>query len=94
MIDKDLFIEIIVYILIFLISSTIPIYLFKKFRIEPIVCGLISLGLTILFINAYSFSPLPISGGRTGEFYGIFWVMPPIFVIIITTYLPKRLKKK
>ncbi len=73
--------EYFIYLLIFLIASIIPILLFIKFRLYLIVCVLISLVLTILIMNIYFFSPLP--QGKTGEFYEIFWPLPPIFVFIV-----------
>ena len=73
--------EYLIYLLIFLIASIIPILLFIKFRIYLIACILISLILTILVINIYFHSSLP--QGKTGEFYEIFWITPPIFVFIV-----------
>jgi hypothetical protein len=59
-------------------------------------CSLISLGLTLLFMNVGFFLPvsliemLPVSKSRTGEFYEIFWLIPPVFVGVVTFYLSKR----
>lgn len=75
--------EIAAYLLIFLISSTIPIYAFFKSKVTlPWLCCLISFGLTIVLFNIYSVSPL--LKGKTGEFYEVFWLIPPIFVWIVT----------
>lgn len=86
--DMKLAFEIAIYALMFLISSTIPIYAFIKSKVTaPFLCSLISLGCTVLILFLYTVSPLP--KGKTGEFYEVFWLMPPIFVLITTIFLSK-----
>jgi len=64
------------------------------------MCSLISLGLALLFMNGLTllfmnldFSSLPISKSGTGELYEVFWLIPPVFVGIVTCCLAKRTKK-
>ena len=86
--DMRFVFEIAIFALMFLISSTIPIYAFIKSKVTaPFFCSLISLGCTVLLSFLYSVSPLP--QGKTGEFYEVFWLMPPIFVLITTIFLSK-----
>jgi hypothetical protein len=99
MIDTSLILEILVFVIIFIISSIVPIYLHMKFRFRIWICSLISLGLTLLTMNGLAllfmnldFNFLPISKSKTGEFYEIFWLIPPAFVGVVTFYLSKRKK--
>lgn len=82
--------EILVFILIFVLSSAIPIYIFKRFNIDSYLCVLISLILAVLLFNLYAAAPLP--KGKTGEFYEIFWIMPPVFVFLVILFLSKKSK--
>jgi len=93
MIDLNLFLEITIYALIFIIASAIPIYLSIRSKMTtPILCSLLSLGITLLLVFVYAYFPLP--KGKTGEFYEIFWLIPPIFVGITVYFLSKTKKKK
>ena len=73
--------EYLIFLLIFLIASIIPLFLYIKYKLFLILCLLISLVLTILVMNIYFFSPFV--QGKTGEFYEVFWPLPPIFVFIV-----------
>lgn len=92
MIEISLILEISIFVLIFIISSIIPIYLYIRFKFRSWMCSLISLGLALLFMNL-DFSSLPISKSGTGELYEVFWLIPPVFVGIVTCCLAKRTKK-
>lgn len=93
MTDAKLISEIAIYALIFIISSTIPIYLFIKSKVTaPLFCSLASLGFTLLLVFIYVVAPLP--KGKTGELYEVFWLIPPIFVWIVTFSLSKIKKKE
>lgn len=91
--NMSLSFEIAIYILMFLISSAIPIYAFIKSKVTaPFLCSLISLGCTVLILFLYTMSPLP--KGKTGELYEVFWLIPPIFVLIVTMLLSKIKQKR
>jgi hypothetical protein len=48
MVDTSLILEILVFVIIFMISSIVPIYLHVKLRFGIWIYSLISLGLTLL----------------------------------------------
>jgi len=51
MVDVSLILETSLFAIIFIISSIVPIYLHVNFRFRTWSCSLISLGLTLLFMN-------------------------------------------
>ena len=93
MVDVSLTLEISLFAITFMISSIVPIYLRVKFRFRIWSCSLISLGLTLLLINGFNVLPfLPVGKSKTGEFYEVFWVIPPVFVGAVIFYLSRRKK--
>jgi len=91
MADVSLISEISVFAITSMISSIVPIYLHVKFRFRKWSCSLIGLGLTLLLINGFNVLPfLPVGKSKTGEFYEVFWVIPPVLCWCIDFYLLKR----
>lgn len=79
--DQNLLIGYITYLLIFFLSTTSPLFIFFKTRLMKEICVLISLVLSIGLINLYFHIGGKMNLGSTaflGEFYEIFWVIPPI----------------
>ena len=95
--NRGLLIGLIGYIVIFVISCGIPIYLFNKMRLVKIVCVLIAVVLSVGLINVYfliwsrmgsAFHPL------LNEFQEVFWLIPPIIVYLSCSYVQTKRKRQ
>ena len=90
--------DIIIYIIIFVVCSPIPIYLSIKFNsiLLTIGCIFMSAILAIFMINLLILSGPPRFYTvhdlfRWNEFYEVFWLVPPFFVTVIcSVYFYKR----
>ena len=89
---QDMIVELLIFFIIFFFASTISIFIFSKFKLNVYASVIICLVLTILFMNLFFISPLP--KGKTGEFYEIFWLFPPVFVLVICKILDRRKRAK
>jgi len=56
----------------------------------PSLCVMVSLFMTILLMNLINVFLLSESVNRTGEFYKVFWLMPPGFVGVVTVLIWKK----
>ena len=92
MIHLRLTYELIIYLMVIVISSGIPILLFERYKLGNWACVLISLGLTLLLINLGNMLPplFPEVGAQTKELYKLVLLIPPIIVGIVVNYRRKR----
>jgi hypothetical protein len=86
MIEKGLIIEMSVYMVVFAVSSGIPIFFLIRFGLNRWVCVAMALIITLFLINLGSFT-LDLGTSKTGEFYEVFWLVPPAFVLGVASIL-------
>lgn len=94
--DEGLIIGFVGYLLIFLLATGIPVYIFIKAQLLKELCALLSIVLSVGLINLYFFisSKLRlISTIVLNEFHEVFWVIPPIVVYLYCLYLQRRGKR-
>jgi hypothetical protein len=90
--DKSLLVSYGKYLLIFILATGIPVYIFIKARLLKEVCALFSIIISIALINLnFHF----MSGSRSfppplSEFHEILWILPPIIVYVSCSYIHKR----
>lgn len=89
---KVLLIKCISYLLIFILSSGMPIYIFIKTRCIRWLSVLISLVLSVgginIFFHIWSTLHLPPTL-YFNELHETFWIIPPLFVYCYCLYLEK-----
>lgn len=81
------------YLIIFLLSTSVPILIYRKTNWWCVGISFISVLLTILFINIYShvgyYFRWPIHPAFQ-EFYEVFWLIPPIVVYFYCRFLERK----
>lgn len=81
------------YFVIFLLSTLIPIFIYRKTKWWHIGVSLISLFLTICLINLYFYVGYYFrwpTHPAFHEFHEVFWIIPPIIVYLYCRYRDKK----
>ena len=95
--DKGLLVVCSIYLLVFLLSSGVPLYLFLKTRLLGELCALFSAVLSVISINLFFFIGktlnLPYSP-LLRYTYELFWLVPPIFVYCYCLVIRRKKDKK
>jgi hypothetical protein len=94
--------DMIMYIIILLVSSSIPVLIVIKFKslLVTVICVFISAALSILMINLLILTGPTRVYSENGlfiwsEFHEVFWIFPPIIVIFICSiYFYKKKSAK